>query len=94
MKSKYKYKSLSEFKKDYPKEYRYLSKNNLISKFCDDMGWIYRDTKPFGYWTKERCLEEASKYKLKTEWRRCSGSSYYAAKQKGWLEECTAHMKK
>lgn len=49
--------------------------------------------KPSGYWTKERCIEDALKYKLKTEWKRYGGSSHYAAKHNGWYDECTAHMK-
>jgi len=88
-----KYKTLKEFKKDYPKEYIFLYHKKLINKLCEDMGWEYKDKKPTGYWTKERCIEEASKYKLKTEWKRYSSASHIAARENGWYEECTKHMK-
>jgi hypothetical protein len=36
-----KYKSLSEFKKDYPKEYKFLCGKKLLAKLCEDMNWEY-----------------------------------------------------
>jgi hypothetical protein len=36
-----KYKILKEFKKDYPKEYKFLCKKNLLFKLCEDMDWEY-----------------------------------------------------
>jgi hypothetical protein len=89
----YKYKSLIEFKIDYPNEYKILYRKDLLGKLCEDMGWVYRDIKKPNYWTKERCIEEALKYKLKTEWKRYSCSSHYAARENGWYDECTKHMK-
>jgi hypothetical protein len=44
------------------------------------------------YWTKERCLEEASKYSSRNEWFKSSGSSYQSAKKYTWFDECVAHM--
>jgi len=89
----YKYKTLIEFKNDYPSEYRFLYKKNLLSKLCEDMGWSYNHKKPNGYWTKKRCMEEALKFNLKTEWKRYSCSSHIAAIKNGWYDECTAHMR-
>lgn len=43
-------------------------------------------------WTKEKCILKAQKYKRKTDWCLGSRSSYDAAKQNGWFEECTQHM--
>ena len=48
--------------------------------------------KPNGYWSKERCIEEAKKYSYARMWELTSKSSYSSATKNGWLEECTAHM--
>jgi len=45
-----------------------------------------------GYWTLEKCKEEALKYSSKTEWFKASSSSYNAAKTHNWFDECVAHM--
>jgi len=37
----FKYKKLTDFKKDYHKEYKFLRKKNLLAKLCEDMGWEY-----------------------------------------------------
>ena len=57
-----KYKTLSEFKKDYPSEYGSLKYKGLINKLCEDMGWDppkqKKTTKPVGHLNnKESCLE-------------------------------------
>ena len=88
----YKYKSLSEFKKAHPSEYQYLTYKGLLEQLCIDMGWAFANKLPFGYWTKERCLEEALKYDSRSEWQKKSSSSYNASKQNGWFDECVAHM--
>jgi hypothetical protein len=50
--------------------------------------------KPAGYWcNKENVLEEAKKYKTRSEWQEKSNGSKKAAKKYGWYDECTAHMK-
>lgn len=45
-----------------------------------------------GYWTLERCKEEAQKYTSRVGWEKGSGSSYCRAQRQGWLEECCPHM--
>lgn len=46
-----------------------------------------REQKPNGYWTYERCYEEAKKYKTFTEFhKKCHGASSKAHKMK-WLKE-------
>lgn len=41
----------------------------------------------YGYWTKERCIEEGKKYKTIKEYQTKSQSSYNAARVNGWLYE-------
>jgi len=55
---------------------------------------IMNKHKPRGYWTKERCIEDARKYELKINWNISSISAYNSAYKNGWLYECCLHMKK
>lgn len=48
--------------------------------------------KPDGYWTKERCYQEALKYKTRMEFCKNSGGAYVAATRNGWLDEICSHM--
>lgn len=48
--------------------------------------------KPRGYWTLERCAQEAIKYQSKSEWERNSRSSYQAAINSNWMSKCCEHM--
>lgn len=41
--------------------------------------------KPAGYWTYERCLEEAKKYNFKADFKIKAAGAYDAAKDRGWL---------
>lgn len=45
------------------------------------------------YWTKERCIQEAKKYKTRGEWS-LNSNSYKTARLRGWADECTTHMKR
>lgn len=47
--------------------------------------------KPNGYWTLERCKEEAKKYGTKSEWK-SNSFSYQIALNNKWIDECCAHM--
>ena len=48
---------------------------------------------PRGYWTKERVLREASKYKLRSDFQKGSRGAYDRARDMGWLDEVCSHMK-
>ena len=45
-----------------------------------------------GYWTLERCKEDALKYNSRSEWWKKSKSSYNKSSKEGWLDECCSHM--
>jgi len=47
---------------------------------------------PNGYWTKERCAEEAKKHKTRTEFQRNSSGAYSAALENSWLDQICSHM--
>ena len=43
------------------------------------------------FWTKEKVLKDALKYKTKQEWKSKSGA-YYASLKKKWYKKATMHM--
>ena len=57
-------------------------------------------------WTKEKCKEEALKYKFRSDFNKYSGSAYHAkfwkkssyvyglCRKNKWLDEICIHMKK
>lgn len=46
-----------------------------------------------GYWTKEKCREEALKFRTRNEFRKNS-NAYHTAHKKGWIEDICGHMPK
>ena len=48
--------------------------------------------KPRGYWTKDKCHEEALKYNTLTEFENNDIGAFSAAKRNRWLSEVCAHM--
>jgi predicted GIY-YIG superfamily endonuclease len=44
------------------------------------------------YWTKEKCQKDASKYHTRTEYQKCSHSSYNSALNNKWLDDICSHM--
>lgn len=65
-----------------------------IRIFLQQLDQEIRDTFPFGWWTKEHCIEEARKYNRVCDWRKCGNGSYDIACKNGWLSECSAHMER
>lgn len=45
-------------------------------------------------YTKKECLESAMQYGYVKDWRRYQSAIYHYSAAKGWLKECTAHMKR
>jgi hypothetical protein len=78
------------------------TKNNVTSYInAKKKGWLeectahmFESRKLPNYWTKEKCIEEALKYKTISEWQKLSTSSYNATKKNNWMDECTKHMVK
>jgi hypothetical protein len=87
------YKSVEEWRRADPKAYKTAIRLNYLEEICTTFGWdLPKKSKLRGYWTKERCIEEAKKYTKVTNWYKFSQSSYIAAQRNGWLNECTSHM--
>jgi len=49
--------------------------------------------KNWGYWTKEKCREDALRFNSKSAWKLESKHAYDKSRINGWLPELTAHMK-
>ena len=47
---------------------------------------------PNGYWTKEKCAEEALKYGSRGIFYKKSGSAYTISRNNKWLDEICSHM--
>jgi hypothetical protein len=94
-----KYNTKTKWKKNSKGAYTFALKNNCLNECCKHMknnkpnnqsrDLLIKSTK--GYWTLERCKEEALKYISRTEWQRSYSAS--VARRNGWVEECTKHMK-
>jgi hypothetical protein len=48
--------------------------------------------KPRGYWTAEKCKEDAAHYTSRAAWKLGNESSYASAKLKGIIDQCCEHM--
>lgn len=78
-----KYQSRTEFKKKSQSAYQSALRNNWLTDICHHMPLII---KPKGYWTKERCQEEASKYKNRNKFYENNKSAYSTSLKNGWLD--------
>lgn len=48
--------------------------------------------KPNGYWTYERCKDEALKYTTRSEFQKTNGGCYEKARKCCWLDDICVHM--
>lgn len=84
-----KYDSFSKLKKESSSAYNVIRKNNWFQELCSH---ITLQQKPNGYWTYERCHEEALKYETRTEFKNNSNTAYYVCSKNNWLDEVCSHM--
>jgi hypothetical protein len=80
------YLSKTEWYKNNRKSYTAAVRNGLIPDCCAHM----KGPKPRGYWTKERCLENAAKYSSLTLWDSENKGAISAAFRGGWYDLCSA----
>lgn len=50
-----------------------------------------KSRKPKGYWTLEKCKEDALDYTTRKEWQNKS-SGYISARRNNWIDICCNHM--
>jgi hypothetical protein len=88
-----KFNSFTEWRLNDRKAYRYALILGIIPNICETFGWKTPiEHKPSNYWTLEKCIEEALKYKNRSKWNKLSSGSYKVARKNDWLDECCAHM--
>lgn len=83
------YSTKPDWRKNEPNAYATAYRKNWIEKCTAHMVQLQ---KPSGYWTKERCVESAKSYAVRSKWQRENYAAYDAARKNGWLNECCAHM--
>ena len=79
-----KYNTIKDFRKNSHAHYLYSWTNKWLNEVCSHMT---RLIKPNGYWTRERCKEEASKYNSKKDFRKNCHSAYNASCENNWIAE-------
>jgi len=84
-----KYETRTEFQKKSGSAYRKAYNKKWLDDVCSHM---ISKRKPNGYWTKEKCQEEALKYSKKSLFSKKSYGSYNNALKNGWLGEICSHM--
>lgn len=84
-----KYNNIAEFNRGNGSAYNAALKLGLKEDIKKHMTNL---TKPAGYWTKEKVLKEARKYKTRSEFHKNSSSAFLYAKKLGIREECYKHM--
>ena len=78
-----KYTTRREFNKGNQSAYHVAIKNGWINNFT----WLKETRNPRGYWNKERCFEEAQKYKSRNEFQKGSNVAYSKARENEWLDD-------
>ena len=86
-----KYNTKKEFDDNCTSAYNSALKNGWIDEICSHM---ILKVKPKGYWTKEKCAEEALKYNNKKDFSQESKGAYCRANKEKWLTDICKHMKR
>lgn len=86
-----KYKTYSDYMEK-SASYRASAKYGFLNSICDYFN--IEKQKHKGYWTKEKCREEALKYNYLKDFRNSSNSAYCIMYKNNWFDELTTHMTK
>lgn len=81
--------SRHELEKKYISVYNSAKANKWLDEICSHM---IPCRKPKGYWTKEKCSEEAKKYETRDVFKVECGSAYSSACKNFWLDDICNHM--
>jgi hypothetical protein len=79
-----KYNTRREFQLKSGSAYSSSLKNGWLDEICSHMKICRR---PDGYWTKEKCKEESSKYRTRYEFQKNNSSAYIQSRINKWLDE-------
>jgi predicted GIY-YIG superfamily endonuclease len=84
-----KYNTRGEFHDYSPSYYSKSLRSKWMDDICSHMIKIKNEKE---YWTKEKCQEEALKYKTRGEYTKNRSPSYSKAWKQGWLDDICSHM--
>ena len=79
------------FKTESSGAYQKAAQEGFLDEICSHMINVQKN-KSYGYWTKERCHQEALKYIHRKKFKHGSTSAYTRAQKKGFLDEICSHM--
>jgi hypothetical protein len=85
-----KFTTISEFKSGNSSAYNVAYKNKWLNEICNH---FESKEKPKGYWTKEKCGEEALKYESRVDFYKGSMGVYSKSRKNKWLDEICQHMR-
>ena len=80
-----KYTSRADFWRHSASAYRQAVKNKWIDKFS----WLIPQAKEKGYWTYEKCREEALKFETFADFEEKSTTAYQKSRKYGWIKSFT-----
>nr|DAI89599.1 MAG TPA: GIY-YIG nuclease superfamily protein [Caudoviricetes sp.] len=85
-----KYNTRVSFGDNCPGAYGSAKRNGWLDDLCKNME---PQKKPNGYWTKEKCEEEALKYQYFSDFIKNSPGAVSPSREGGWYEDITKHFK-
>jgi hypothetical protein len=85
-----KFECRSDWAKKSGTSYNVALSKKWLDECCTHM---HQKRKPMGYWTLERCEEEAKRHSCSTDWQKANAASYAIAIERGWYSQCSAHFK-
>lgn len=92
------YETCKEEALKYSSKTKFHNNSGGAYKMCELNEWfelyshMIEFKKPNGYWTYEKCKEEALKYNRKVDFQTYSSSAYNTSKNNGWYDDITSHM--
>lgn len=84
-----KYETRSEFRNNAPTACSKCCDNDWMNDACSHMKVL---KKPDGYWTLERCKEEALRFKTRQDFKKKSHVAYVTTCENGWTLEVCKHF--
>ena len=85
-----KFNNRSEFQTNSSSAWGKCRKNNWLDDVCEHM---IEFRKPKGYWTFEKCKEDALKFNTRLEFKNNSQTTWLICRKNNWLDDVCAHMK-
>jgi len=85
-----KYETTTKFKKNSPSAYSSAKKHNYLNVITTHMKTIKHN--PIGYWSFEKCKEEALKYEYKKDFTKNSSVAYTTISKNKWIDTLCSHM--